>query len=125
MAAGGENESTMAKVTIQPGDKSLAKYYSTIKELRDAQTKPTEGNMRRAFGTLLTDLGRRRRLTLVDEYGVRAKQTGNYIRPDGALLTELKFPFAFWEAKDGSDNLDNEIGKKLDRGYPDSNIIFE
>ena len=30
-----------------------------------------------------------------------------------------------WEAKDTSDDLDAEIAKKIKRGYPLKNIIFE
>lgn len=114
----------MASITIQPNDRHLTKYYSTIKELRDAQAEPTEGNMRRAFGTLLTGLGRRRKLTLIDEYGMQGRGR-RHIRPDGALVDEWKRPFAFWEAKDSSDNLFAEIENKKEKGYPLDNIIFE
>ena len=48
---------SMARITIQPNDRHLAKYYETIKELRARQVEPTEGNTRRAFGTLLTRAG--------------------------------------------------------------------
>ena len=89
----------MAPITIQPNDRHLMKYYRTVRELRDAQVKPTEGNLRRAFGALLTGLGRRRKLTLIDEYTTQG-QGRRHIRPDGALIDEWKRPFAFWEAKD-------------------------
>ncbi len=114
----------MPPITIQPNDRHLSKYYSAIKELRAAQLKPTEGNMRRAFGTLLTSLGRRRKLTLIDEYATQGKGR-RHIRPDGALVDEWKRPFAFWEAKDSSDNLFAEIENKKAVGYPLDNIIFE
>ncbi len=114
----------MAKTTIQPNDRHLTKYYSTIKELRAAQAQPTEGNMRRAFGTLLTELGKRQKLTLIDEYSTQG-QGRRHIRPDGALVDEWKRPFAFWEAKDSSDNLPAEIENKKSVGYPLDNIIFE
>lgn len=31
----------------------------------------------------------------------------------------------YWEAKDSHDNLDAEIQRKFERGYPRINIIFE
>ena len=31
----------------------------------------------------------------------------------------------YWEAKDSHDDLDSEIERKFDRGYPRDNIIFE
>lgn len=114
----------MARFTIQPNDRHLKKYYATIKELRAAQVQPTEGNMRRAFGTLLTGIGRRRKLTLIDEYATQG-QGRRHIRPDGALVDEWKRPVAFWEAKDSSDNLYAEIENKKAKGYPLDNIIFE
>ncbi|MCY3798954.1 MAG: N-6 DNA methylase [Chloroflexi bacterium] len=80
--------------------------------------------MRRAFGTLLTGLGRRRKLTLIDEYATQGKGR-RHIRPDGALVDEWKRPFAFWEAKDSGDNLFAEIENKKAVGYPLDNIIFE
>jgi len=114
----------MPPITIQPNDRYLTRYYSAIKELRAAQAKPTEGNLRRAFGSLLTGLGRRRKLTLIDEYATQG-QGGSHIRPDGALVDEWRRPFAFWEAKDSSDNLFAEIENKKAKGYPLDNIIFE
>jgi predicted helicase len=34
-------------------------------------------------------------------------------------------PLGYWEAKDTNDDLDAEIAKKLTKGYPQDNIIFE
>ena len=44
---------------------------------------------------------------------------------DGALLYELRVPFGYWEAKDSTDDLDEEIINKFKRDYPKDNIIFE
>ena len=115
----------MARITIQPNDRQLAKYYDTIKELRQQQSKPTEGNTRRAFGTLLTGLAKRRHLTLVEERQMRSKTTGGSIRTDGSLVDTFNRPYAHWEAKDTSDNLYAEIENKKAAGYPLDNIIFE
>ena len=49
----------------------------------------------------------------------------NRIRPDGTILHDLRVPLGYWEAKDTDDDLDAEIGKKLGKGYPQDNIIFE
>ena len=115
----------MARITIQPNDRQLAKYYDTIKELRGQQSKPTEGNTRRAFGTLLTGLAKRRQLTLIEERQMRSKTTGGSIRTDGSLVDTFNRPYAHWEAKDTSDNLYAEIENKKAAGYPLDNIIFE
>lgn len=37
----------------------------------------------------------------------------------------MRLDWGYWESKDKYDNLDQEIEKKLIKGYPDSNILFE
>ena len=115
----------MASVTIRPNDRLLDQYYKTLKELRDQQKVSHEGGTRRVFSALLTGLGRRRKLSLVEEYARQARNSSKHIRVDGALIDTYQRPFAYWEAKDSRDNLDAEIQKKIDAGYPLNNIIFE
>ena len=45
--------------------------------------------------------------------------------PDGTLKNILRLDYGFWESKDTDDDLEVEIAKKFDKGYPDSNILFE
>ena len=115
----------MALVTIRPNDRLLDQYYRSLKELRDQQKVAHEGGTRRVFSTLLTGLGKRRKLSLVEEYPRKALNSSRQIRVDGALIDTYQRPFAYWEAKDSRDNLDAEIQKKIDAGYPLNNIIFE
>ncbi len=115
----------MARITINPNDRLLTKYYATLKELRETKQDLSEGNTRRAFGALLSGLGKRRKLTLIEERQMRSKTTGGSIRTDGSLVDAFERPYAHWEAKDSAVNLDAEIRKKIDVGYPDDNIIFE
>lgn len=114
----------MSRITIQANDRQLGKYYATIQELRRQQNNPTEGNLRRAFAMLLASLGKRRKLTFIEERSMRSR-TGGSIRTDGSLLDSFKRPYAHWEAKDSKDNLQAEIHKKIAAGYPLDNIIFE
>jgi predicted helicase len=44
---------------------------------------------------------------------------------DGALVDNFKLPHGYWEAKDTKDDLDREIQKKFDTGYPKDNILFQ
>lgn len=53
------------------------------------------------------------------------KSGGSIIRPDGTLGDRNSLPRGYWEAKDTQDDLDTEIKRKIARGYPLSNIIFE
>ena len=45
--------------------------------------------------------------------------------PDGTVKDALRMARGYWEAKDTHDDLDAEITRKFDRGYPRDNIIFE
>ena len=47
------------------------------------------------------------------------------IRPDGTLFDHNGLPRGYWEAKDTHDKLEAEIARKIERGYPLSNTIFE
>ena len=111
----------MPAVTIKPGDKPIRDYLATLERLRVQQGVVHEGGLRRAFGTLLKDTARRRNWVLVEELPV----SGGRVRPDGTLRDVWQLPHGYWEAKDGRDDLEVEIRRKRERGYPFSNIIFE
>ena len=53
------------------------------------------------------------------------KVRGRTVRPDGTFRDEWHLPCGYWEAKDTDDDLDAEIGKKIAKGYPLGNTIFE
>ncbi len=53
------------------------------------------------------------------------KVAGKLIFPDGTLRDDFNLPRGYWEAKDTHDDLDQEIGKKIGKGYPLTNTIFE
>ncbi|MBX0327751.1 N-6 DNA methylase [Oscillochloris sp. ZM17-4] len=104
---------------IQPAHKAIAAYYTTLADL-STQGIVNEGGLRRAFSLLLATLGRAEGWILAEEQTLAGR-----IRPDGVLLDEFRFPRGHWEAKDSADDLEVEIRKKFERGYPQSNIIFE
>ena len=81
-----------------------------------------ESSIRRAFANCLDAYCRvhREKLALVDELGAAL---GN--RPDGTVKDTLRMNRGYWEAKDSHDDLDTEIQRKFNRGYPRDNIIFE
>ena len=62
----------------------------------------------------------REKLALVDELAARGG-----IVPDGTVNDSLRMPRGYWEAKDTHDDLDAEIQRKFNLGYPKGNIIFE
>lgn len=102
----------------------INKYLSKLAELRRVTGASRESQVRNAFQRLLEAWGESKKLTFVAEYDYEAP--GRVLcRVDGALVESLRRPFGWWEAKDTADDLDEEIVKKLRRGYPQTNIIFE
>jgi predicted helicase len=104
-------------------EQALENYYNTLNSLKNTQNVNTEGNLRRAFGKLLTDIARPKKWELVEEDPQKLDNRTIYY--DGVLRDEWKLPHGWWEAKDGKDNLDKEIRAKRDKGYRFQNIVFE
>ena len=115
----------MPKVQIKPSDQALNNYYDNLKALRETQNIQHEGGTRRAFGTLLNEIAANLKWTLVEELSLKSSHSNRLIRIDGALRDQLRLARAYWEAKDSQDDLEVEIEKKKERGYPLKNIIFE
>lgn len=80
--------------------------------------------VRSAFQHLLQKCGNQFHWTLVPEFSI-ARKNQAAIRVDGALLDDFKLKRGFWEAKDGKDDLEKEVKKKIAAGYPTDNIIFQ
>jgi predicted helicase len=99
-------------------------YFNEIDRLKKFAGTTTEGVISEAFKDLLKSWSRQKNLQFVAQYQFLSSQK-TQIRPDGTILHDLRVPLGYWEAKDEHDNLDEEIAKKLRRGYPQDNIIFE
>jgi predicted helicase len=107
---------------LTPGHRSIRKYYENAAALRD-QGVLNEMSVRSPFESLLQETARLKSWTFIAE--LSGKSGGAVIRPDGTLRDRNSLPRGYWEAKDTLDDLDTEIKKKIARGYPLSNIIFE
>ena len=99
----------------------IKRYRADLDRLIEFGGSDNEQSIRPAFQNCLDAYCRehRERLMLVPEL-----RTGNVI-PDGTVKDSLRMPRGYWEAKDTRDDLDSEIQRKFDRGYPRDNIIFE
>ena len=99
-------------------------YLNQLQDLRKVSGTTRESVLREAFKDLLKSWGKQHNLVFIPEYKLDTlTRDKRYV--DGALLYELRVPFGYWEAKDSTDDLDEEIIKKFKRGYPKDNIIFE
>ena len=99
-------------------------YLNEIDRLRKFSGSTTEGVISEAFKDLLKAWSRQLGWQFAAQYEFASTQKTR-IRPDGTIFHSLGLPFGYWEAKDTDDDLDIEIAKKLRRGYPQSNIVFE
>ena len=100
------------------------KYYEELRQLQ-SQGIYHEGGTRRAFSGLLQGMGRKKNWILIEELPGRSRKGSGSIIPDGTLRDHWKLPRGWWEAKDLSDDLESEIDKKINTGYPLDNTIFE
>ena len=100
----------------------IARYREELQRLLDFGGSDNESSIRRAFAVCLDSYCRehRERLALVDELSYRSR-----VYPDGTVKDSLRMARGYWEAKDTHDDLDAEIQRKFNLGYPKDNIIFE
>ena len=98
-------------------------YLKQLDLIKKISGSRRETIVREAFKDLLKAWGKQQGLVFLAEYPLKTATKSN-IMVDGALLHELRMPLGYWEAKDESDDLAEEISKKLKKGYPQDNIIF-
>ena len=105
-----------------PSYPHIERYRVQLEELIQFGGSDSELNIRAAFQNCLADYCRehRERLALVPEL-----RTLKGVIPDGTVKDTLRMARGYWEAKDSDDNLDAEILRKFNRGYPRDNILFE
>lgn len=99
--------------------KAIDTYHATLADLR-GKGGINELHLRPAFHSLLVWACKSAGWTLVPE-----QRLANGRVPDGTLRDAFLLPRGYWEAKDTADALDVEIKKKIDAGYPLTNIILE
>ncbi len=110
----------MPALDLDPGHAAVNAYYEHLKQYEKVGARH-EGAVRTAFRDLLTHGAGQMGWTLVPEWSHASKR----IRIDGALLDDFRLTHGFWEAKDSDDDLDREIRRKLDKGYPTRNTLFQ
>ena len=99
-------------------------YHAEVEKLKDYGGTKKETAIRSAFYNLLNDYARQRGLMMVAEVSIKTPG-GKTVTPDGTLKDSLRQDWGYWESKDEADDLDEEIRKKFEKGYPKDNILFE
>lgn len=109
------------KLTADIAKKYSGRYYTALKNYKHHQAN-NESTTETAFKDLLHNIALDLNLTLLK---TTEGQKNNNIIPDGIIKDDYFRVVGHWEAKDTKDDLDDEIYKKLKKGYPRTNIIFE
>ncbi len=102
----------------------INQYYSGLDRILKFGGSRNESTIRSAFYSLLNEYAHKRDLELVTEMSCMGTK-GKPVTPDGIVKNVLRLDYGYWESKDESDDLNVEIDKKLKKGYPTSNILFE
>ena len=113
----------MPELNIKPTHKPIKNYYAELEAYAHIGAAH-EGAVRNAFQTLLQYYCRQVGLLLVCEQTLYIAEN-RWITPDGEVVDAFKLTHGHWEAKDTHDDLYAEAAKKLARGYPAKNIIFQ
>lgn len=104
---------------------SIQQYYSELEKIIHFGGTKNETAIRNAFYNLLNEYAKQKGLMIVTEVAIKATNSNKSVFPDGTLKDVLRQDWGYWESKDESDDLDEEIRKKFEKGYPKENILFE
>ncbi len=103
---------------------AIKQYQSEVEKIIHYGGTKKETAIRNAFYNLLNEYAKAKGLMMVPEVTIKAAN-GKNVTPDGTLKDTLRQDWGYWESKDESDKIDEEIKKKFDKGYPKYNILFE
>ena len=102
----------------------IERYHNEIEKYISYGGSRNESSIRAAFQYLLQEYCKKRDFILIPELAFKTP-FGTIVCPDGTVKDALRLDWGYWESKDEYDNLDDEIIKKFDIGYPKDNILFE
>mgnify|MGYP001306773994 CR=1 FL=1 len=102
----------------------IQEYHHKVQEILQYGGSRNETAIRPAFQKLLEQYCADKKIELILELEYRTA-LGTVVNPDGTLKDAFRQDWGYWESKDQKDTLDDEIRKKLAKGYPTTNILFE
>jgi predicted helicase len=103
----------------------VRQYQQKLERLVQYGGSRNETSVRAAFQDLLRSWAVNENLELVPELAFKASGSKKIVIPDGTLKDAVRLSRGYWESKDESDTLEDEIQKKFAKGYPKDNIVFE
>ncbi|MGI8582858.1 MAG: hypothetical protein ACR2KX_11700 [Chitinophagaceae bacterium] len=103
---------------------AIQQYHKELEKIIHYGGSKKETAIRNAFYYLLNEYAHSKELMLIAEISTKNKQ-GKIVTPDGTLKDNIRNDWGYWESKDESDDINDEIKKKFEKGYPADNIFFE
>jgi predicted helicase len=103
---------------------AINQYLKEVERVIHFGGTTKETSIRNAFHNLLNTYASRKGLMVVPEITIKTA-AGKNVTPDGTIKDSLRQDWGYWESKDESDIIDEEISKKFAKGYPKDNILFE
>ena len=107
---------------LKPTHKNVVAYYESLDKY-ESLGATHEGAVREAFQGLIKSCEKQFQWTLVPEYSINVERNKRIV-VDGALIDDF-LTHGIWEAKDIHDDLEYEVQRKFDAGYPNDNILFQ
>src|SRR5579859_4379135 len=111
------------ELNLKPSHAKVRDYYNALNQYGQLNISH-ETAVREAFGSLLDTCARHFKWKLVHEFSISLAKNKRIV-VDGAVFTDFNQRHGYWEAKDLKDDLEKEVKKKLEQGYPRDNIIFQ
>jgi predicted helicase len=103
---------------------AIKTFHSDLERLKHFGGTSKETAIRFAFQKLLDEYAKSKDLLLIPEISLKGRN-GKTVTPDGTLKDVLRLDHGYWESKDEADDINEEIRKKFEKGYPNDNIVFE
>ena len=112
----------MPNLNLKPTHKNVKAYYESLDQY-ERLGATHEGAVREAFQGLIKSCEKQFSWTLVPEHSISLGNNKRIV-VDGALIDDF-LTHGIWEAKDIHDDLEAEVQRKFNAGYPDDNILFQ
>jgi predicted helicase len=103
---------------------AIQQYHKELEKIIHYGGTKKETAIRNSFYNLLNEYAHSKDLMLIPEISTKNK-AGKLITPDGTIKDSIRNDWGYWESKDESDDINDEIKKKFEKGYPSDNILFE
>ncbi|MCU0525381.1 MAG: N-6 DNA methylase [Elainella sp. Prado103] len=101
----------------------VTQYQAEVEKIIRHGGSKKETSIRNAFERLLNDYCKPRNYLLIPELDFKTK-FNTTVFPDGTVKDAIRLEHGWWESKDQYDKLDEEIEKKLGKGYPNAIVRF-